>query len=59
MPTDKDIPREVALKLCDEIRAENKRKWFPSGGFNAGAATSGAREMWKSCAYLAREAATW
>jgi len=31
---------------------------FPSGGFSAGAATSGLREMWKSCAYPAREAAT-
>ena len=28
MLTGKDIPREVALNLCDEIRAENKRKWF-------------------------------
>ena len=23
-----EIPRELALKLCDEIRAENQRKWF-------------------------------
>ena len=28
MNTSKDIPREVALKLCDEIRGENKQKWF-------------------------------
>ena len=26
MTTDKDVPHEIALKLCDEIRAENKRK---------------------------------
>jgi len=32
MSTGKTIPREVALKLCDEIRAENKNRWFsPSG----------------------------
>ncbi len=31
MTTGKDIPHEVALKLCDEIRAENKRKWFSIG----------------------------
>lgn len=23
-----NIPREMALKLCDEIRSENSRKWF-------------------------------
>jgi len=28
MTTGKDFPREVALKLCDEIRAENKQRWF-------------------------------
>lgn len=28
MTTGKDIPRDVALKLCDEIRSENKRKRF-------------------------------
>ena len=28
MTTGKDIPREIALKLCDEIRAENKQRWF-------------------------------
>ena len=28
MTTGKDIPREIALKLCDEIRAENKRNRF-------------------------------
>lgn len=32
MTTGKDIPREIALKLCDEIRAENKRKWFSIWG---------------------------
>lgn len=32
MTTGKDIPREVALKLCDEIRAENKGKWSSPGG---------------------------
>jgi hypothetical protein len=26
-----DIPREVALKLCEEIRAENKGRWFSLG----------------------------
>ena len=31
MSTGKDIPREVALKLCDEIRAENKQNWFSLG----------------------------
>jgi len=31
MTTGKDIPREVALKLCDEIRSENKQKWFSFG----------------------------
>jgi hypothetical protein len=31
MSTGKEIPREVALKLCDEIRAENKGKWFSLG----------------------------
>ena len=31
MTTGKDIPREVALKLCNEIRAENKQKWFSLG----------------------------
>jgi hypothetical protein len=31
MTTGKDIPREVAMKLCDEIRAENKRKRFSIG----------------------------
>ena len=31
MATGKDIPREVALKLCDETRAENKQKWFSIG----------------------------
>ena len=31
MTTGKDIPREIALKLCDEIRAENKQKWFSIG----------------------------
>ena len=25
------IPREIALKLCAEIREENKRKWFGFG----------------------------
>ena len=29
MTTGKDIPREIALKLCDEIRSENKQRWFP------------------------------
>ena len=28
MTTGKDIPRETAIKLCDEIRAENERKRF-------------------------------
>ena len=28
MTTGKDIPREIALKLCAEIRAENKQKRF-------------------------------
>ncbi len=28
MTTGKDIPHEVTLKLCNEIRAENKRKRF-------------------------------
>ena len=28
MTTGKDIPREIALKLCDEIRSENKQRWF-------------------------------
>ena len=29
MSTGKDIPPEVALKLCDEIQAEHKqRRWF-------------------------------
>jgi len=28
MTTGKDIPREVAMKLCDEIRAENKQRRF-------------------------------
>ncbi len=32
MTADKSIPREIALKLCDEIRAENKRKLFSIGG---------------------------
>ncbi len=32
MSTGKDIPREAALKLCEEIRAENKGKWFSLGG---------------------------
>jgi len=32
MSIDKDITREVALKLCEEIRAENKRRWFSLGG---------------------------
>jgi len=31
MTTGKDIPREVALKLCNEIRSENKQKWFSLG----------------------------
>jgi len=31
MTAGKDIPREVALKLCDEIRAENKQKRFSMG----------------------------
>ena len=25
------IPREIAIKLCNEIQAENKRKRFPTG----------------------------
>ena len=61
MAIGKDVPREVALKLCDEIRAEHEQRgWFsgfPSGGLTAGAATSGLREMWRSYAYPAREAA--
>ena len=28
MTTAKDIPRDTALKLCDEIRVENKQRWF-------------------------------
>jgi len=28
MTIGKDIPRDIALKLCDEIRAENKQRWF-------------------------------
>ena len=31
MSPGKDIPREVALRLCDEIRAENKQHWFSLG----------------------------
>jgi len=31
MTTGKDIPHEIALKLCDEIRAENKQKRFSLG----------------------------
>ena len=31
MTTGKDIPPNIALKLCDEIRAENKRKLFSIG----------------------------
>ena len=31
MTTGKDIPTEIALKLCDEIRAENKHKPFSIG----------------------------
>ena len=34
MTIGKDIPREVALKLCDEIRSENKQKWFSFGRLN-------------------------
>ncbi len=29
--TVEEIPREVAIKLCNEIQAENKRKRFPLG----------------------------
>ena len=29
--TPKAIPREVAIKLCDEIRAENRQKRFSLG----------------------------
>lgn len=28
MTTGKDIPREIAIMLCDEIRSENKKGWF-------------------------------
>ena len=28
MTRGKDIPRDIALKLCDEIRAGNKQRWF-------------------------------
>ncbi len=31
MAIGKDVPREIALKLCDEIRSENKQKWFSLG----------------------------
>ena len=31
MTTGKDIPREIAIKLCDEIQAENKKKLFSLG----------------------------
>ena len=29
MTTGNKIPRDVALKLCDEIRSENRQKRFP------------------------------
>ena len=30
MATGKEVPREIGLKLCDEIRAEHKQRgWFP------------------------------
>ena len=29
--TAKEIPLEVAIKLCNEIQAENKRKGFSTG----------------------------
>ena len=32
MTTDTGIPREVALELCGEIRAENKKKLFSIWG---------------------------
>jgi len=28
MTTARDIPCDLALKLCNEIRAENKKRWF-------------------------------
>ncbi len=31
MTANQVIPREIALKLCDKIRTENKRKWFSIG----------------------------
>jgi len=31
MTTNQAIPREIALKLCEEIRTENKKKWFSFG----------------------------
>ena len=58
MTTGKDIPREIALKLCAEIRAENRQKRFSPGGFNASSAISLPKEMWTSRVYPATEAAT-
>jgi len=50
MTTGKDIPREVAVKLCDEIRAENKRKWFSLGRLQCWGCYTWARgDMEKLC----------
>jgi hypothetical protein len=43
MNTGKDIPREAALKLCEEIRAENKQKWFSLGRLQCWACYTWAR----------------
>jgi len=32
------IPKDVALKLCAEIREERRGKWYTFAGSNAGAA---------------------
>jgi hypothetical protein len=31
MTTGKDIPLELAIRLCDKIQTENKKKWFSLG----------------------------
>jgi hypothetical protein len=50
MTTGKDIPREVAIKLCDGIRAENKRKRFSTGKLQCWGCYTWARgDMEKLC----------
>ena len=57
-----EIPRDVALQLCQEIREENRGKWYTIAGCSAGVVPPSAKVTRRRCVSLGSrgtEGATW